>query len=112
MNKKKNRDGGLVYSTNPNFTPDEPEESSESLPASQMKVRIFLDRLGGGKMVSRIEGILWKDEELVTLAKELKNKCGTGGSCKDGQILIQGDKRDRLVEILQSKGFQVKKAGG
>ena len=109
---KKNK-GGFVYSTNPNFklNEEEKEEPSGSSNASQ-DLRIHLDRMGGGKVVSRISGFDGSDDEMESLAKELKQKCGVGGSCKDGSILIQGDHREKLLKLLLAKGFKAKKAGG
>jgi translation initiation factor 1 len=76
-------------------------------------VRLSIDRKGrGGKAVTLITGLPGSDEELKALAAELKRRCGTGGTLKDGVIEIQGDQRDTLLEVLKSKGFKVKKAGG
>ena len=112
MKKKRERDG-IVYSTNPGFVPErEEEETADPIPTGQQTLRIFLDRMGGGKMVSRISGFLEDEQKLELLAKELKQKCGVGGSVKHGEILIQGNHRDKLEKILRDKGFPVKKAGG
>lgn len=113
MKKKKDKDG-IVYSTNPDFIPDRDEEKEDQDPIfpGQQSLKIFLDRIGGGKMVSRISGFLASDSDLDPLAKELKQKCGVGGSVKNGEILIQGNHRDKLEKLLKEKGFPVKKAGG
>ncbi|MCC7303000.1 MAG: translation initiation factor [Bacteroidia bacterium] len=114
MKKKKSRDGGLVYSTNPDFVPSGEEEQAEyssALP-SQQSLRIYLDRIGGGKLISRITGFQMPDEAMDELARELKQKCGVGGNVKNGDILIQGDHREKLEKMLREKGFPVKKAGG
>lgn len=112
MKKNKNSNSGFVYSTNPDFQP-EPEDTNEGpvAPGSQ-NLRVFLDRLGGNKLVTRINGFQGNENELTELGKQLKQQCGTGGSVKDGEILLQGDKRDRVLNLLQKAGFKAKKAGG
>ncbi len=113
MNAKKNKRIDVVYSTNPNFKYTEEHEDVQATPDKQSQnLKVYLDRLGGGKMLSRISGYVGKDEDLEALAKLLKQKCGVGGNAKDGQILIQGDKRDKLIEILIKEGYKAKKAGG
>lgn len=113
MSKKQRNEGGIMYSTNPDFKP-EPGNNDEPalLKANQQQLRVFLDRLGGGKTVSRISGFVGPLSDLEALGKLLKQKCGVGGSVKDGTILIQGDHRDKLVVLLQKEGYPTKKAGG
>ena len=110
---KKNTSGGFVYSTNPDFKP-EPEESGENeeIGRSQLNIRVFLDRLGGNKMVSRVSGFPENYPEIDEIGRTLKQKCGVGGSVKNGEILIQGDHRDKIVAILLKDGIKAKKAGG
>lgn len=109
---KKNNSGGFVYSTNPDFRPEESEDSEETSSPKSQDLRIFLDRLGGNKVVSRVSGFIGKDSDLQSLGKLLKQKCGVGGTVKDGEILLQGDHRDKLLVILQKEGIRAKKAGG
>lgn len=109
---KKNKNGGLIYSTNPDFQPDSEDSESYNEDIGSMNLRIFLDRLGGNKVVTRVTGYEGSPENLEKLGKELKQKCGTGGSVKEGTILIQGDKRDQVLQFLIKSGYKAKKAGG
>lgn len=117
MNKnKKLNSGSLVYSTNADYfkkiQEEQQEQEPETLPPSQQQLKIFLDRIGGNKFVSRISGFVGKTEDLEILAKHLKNKCATGGNVKDGEILIQGNQREKIQNILIQMGYKVKLAGG
>ena len=107
-NKHKNRIG-IVYSTDPDYRYQEnqPEEFA-SLPPSQQNLRVQLDKKArGGKKVTLVTGYVGPQEDLKALGKLLKSQCGVGGSAKNGEILIQGDFVDRVVEILQNKGYKV-----
>lgn len=112
MKNKTNEE--LVYSTNSDLNFKAEEIQTETLKPQQQKLRIFLDKKQrGGKKVSLISGFVGNDSDLQVLGKSLKSSCGTGGSVKEGEILIQGDFRDRLLELLLKKGYsQTKKAGG
>ena len=101
-----------MYSTNPDFRPAEEEAAEGSISPGMQNLRVFLDRLGGNKLVTRINGFQGPEADLNDLGKNLKQQCGTGGSVKDGEILLQGDKRDRVLELLSKAGFKAKKAGG
>ena len=104
----------IVYSTNPDFKYqyNEPEEQETLLPAQQ-DLRVMLDRKNrSGKSVTLITGFKGTQQDLTDLAKELKSKCGVGGSAKDGEILVQGDFRDKILQLLLQKGYKAKKAGG
>ena len=105
---------GMVYSTNPDFQYDsDDQEESESLTPQQQMLYVSLDKKNRkGKKVTLVEGFKGSTEDLKSLAKELKSSCGVGGSVVDSQILIQGDFRDRLVKLLEDKGFKVKRKGG
>ncbi len=105
---------GMVYSTNPDFQyqTEEPEQV-ETLAPERQELRVWLDRKQrGGKVVTLIKGFIGSDDDLADLARMLKNKCGVGGAAKEGEILIQGDHRDRVVELLIKAGYKAKKAGG
>ncbi len=104
---------GMVYSTNPDFEyRTEEQEQVATLPPQQQNLRVWLDRRQrGGKVVTLVKGFVGSDEDLADLGRMLKNKCGVGGSAKDGEIIVQGDHRDRVVELLTAAGYKCKKAG-
>lgn len=112
-NKNKNR-SGIVYSTNPDFNPEQREENkTETLPPQQQDIRVMRDsKQRGGKTVTLVKGFVGSEEDLEKLTKILKTKCGAGGNAKDGEIIIQGDKRTQVMNILLKEGYKVKLAGG
>lgn len=112
---KKNKRIGIVFSTNPDFEYEhEKEEALETLEPSQQKLRVLIDRKQRrGKEVTLITGFEGNEDDLKDLGKYLKSKCGVGGSAKDGEIIIQGNKRDKVVQLLLEKGYnKTKKSGG
>jgi translation initiation factor 1 len=106
--------GGIMYSTDPGFQYPEAEEPAlEALGNNQQDLRVTLDKKNrGGKAVTLITGFRGSIEELEKLGKMLKTKCGVGGAAKDGEILIQGDFRDKILQILHKEGFKAKRSGG
>jgi translation initiation factor 1 len=106
--------GGIMYSTDPSFVyPEEGAATTENLPNNQQQLRVMLDKKNrSGKAVTLVTGFTGEPETLEKLAKMLKTKCGVGGAAKDAEILIQGDFRDKVVELLIKEGFKVKKSGG
>ena len=113
MSKKndwKQRDG-VVYSTNTEFNYEYARhEEQDTLPPTKQNLRIELDKSGrAGKQVTLITGFIGKNGDLETLTKMLKTKCGVGGSCKDGEILIQGDVRDKVFTIVTKEGYKARK---
>lgn len=112
-NKNKNKEG-IVYSTDPNFSYHHtPQQERETLPPQQQDLRVWHDRkLRGGKVVTLVTGFIGTTSDLDELAKYLKTKCGVGGNTKDGEIMIQGENRDKVFDLLMAKGYKTKKAGG
>jgi len=110
--KRKDR-AGIVYSTDPDFRYDTGDSGQETLPAALQQLYVWIDSKGRkGKTVSVIRGFTGTARDAEALAKELKTHCGTGGSVKDGEIMIQGNFRDRIIQYLTGKGYKAKKAGG
>jgi translation initiation factor 1 len=108
-NNRKNRDG-VVYSTSSDFEYQYNGDSeAETLPPNQQKLRVQLDKKQrAGKVVTLVTGFVGKDEDLQVLCKLLKNKCGVGGSAKDAEIIIQGDQKTKVAELLIKEGYTVK----
>lgn len=114
MSKKNKPDTrGFVYSTDPNFSFEEEQSTAETLPAAQQKLKIRLDtKHRAGKAVTLVDGFIGKEEDLEDLGKKLKSFCGTGGSAKDGEIIVQGDQREKVLQWLVKNGYKQSKLIG
>ena len=114
MAKQKKERINVVYSTNPNYQYEEEfDEVQVTLPNNQQVLYVSIDKKQrAGKEVTLIEGFVGQEDDLKELGKLLKSKCGVGGTVKDGEILIQGNFRDKIIEILQKEKYGVKRKGG
>ncbi|MDX1544736.1 MAG: translation initiation factor [Christiangramia sp.] len=107
--------GGFVFSTNEDFDESEyvGKESDELLSPGEQELEAHFSNKGrGGKTVTVIKGFQGPEEDLIALGKMLKKKCGVGGSTKEGEIIIQGDHRDKIIQLLKKEGYKVKRVGG
>lgn len=115
QNQQRRSREGIVYSTSENFNYQfSSDDSDQETPIpSRQNLKVMLDKKQrAGKIVTLIAGFIGKEEDLTVLGKKLKSKFGVGGSVKDGEILIQGDFRDRAITLLTADGYQVKRVGG
>lgn len=112
-NKNKGR-SGIIYSTNPAYNPEHEKTGGDvTLPPNQQDLRVMHDRKQrAGKTVTLVTGFIGTETDLEVLGKMLKTKCGTGGSVKDGEIIIQGEFRDKVVQLLLGAGYRAKPKGG
>ena len=113
MSKSKKR-VNVVYSTNPNYNYEAENEEFDAISNNEQELKVLIDRKQRkGKSVTLITGFIGNDEDLKDLAKELKSKCGVGGSAKENEILIQGEFKDKVFDILINLGYsKTKKIGG
>jgi translation initiation factor 1 len=104
---------GIMYSTDASFSFDNEQATAATLEPKLQNLRLWLEtKHRGGKAATIIKGYIGTDDDLQSLSKILKNKCGTGGTAKEGEIIIQGDHRDKLLTLLTDLGYKAKKAGG
>ncbi len=110
-NKKSRNAVGVVYSTNPDYQYqyDDSDEQLETLPPAKQRLHVRMERSGrGGKTVTVVDNFVGSDDDLQALGRTLKTKCGVGGTAKDGQIIIQGDFRERIATLLKELGYPAK----
>ncbi len=114
MSKKNKNIQGIVYSTASDFSYDyEQAAEAETLPPQQQNLKVLIDRKNrGGKEATLVTGFIGTDANLQALGKLLKSKCGVGGSAKDGEIIVQGNHADKVLQLLQQQGYKAKRAGG
>lgn len=105
--------GGFVFSTNKDFEFDNGDDGQETPANSEQRLEAHLDKKNrGGKIATVLKGFEGNEEDLKALAKKLKTLCGVGGSAKDGEIIIQGNFRDKVMDYLVKEGYKVKRVGG
>lgn len=110
MTKNKNQSAGIVYSTNPDFQFEQVSQDIETLPTPKQPLKIMLDKKQrAGKAVTLVTGFLGTEEDLELLGKKLKAFCGTGGSVKNNEIIVQGDNRDKVLQWLIKNGYGLAK---
>ena len=112
MNKIKNKKKGIMYSTNPDFEYEYENDYIETLQPKEQKLKICIDKHRSGKIAVIIKGFVGDDYDLNSLSRFLKTKCGVGGTAKNGEIIIQGNVREKVIEILKKEGYNYKKVGG
>ena len=112
MGKNKKNRKGIMYSTNPDFEYEYENQEMETLPASKQNLKVCIDKHRAGKVAVIIKDFIGTTDDLKKLGKLLKTKCGVGGSTKNGEVIIQGNMREKVMEILQKEGFHYKRVGG
>ena len=112
MSKKDDFRNRVVFSTNPGYKQEEEQNEEEKVAANQQTLYVALERLKGGKVATMVSNFIGSEHDLETLGKQLKNKCGSGGTVKDGVILIQGEQREKVIILLNSIGYKTKRKGG
>ncbi len=109
---KKKKDKYIVYSTNSGYSQEEEFEEEKTLLPEEQELKVWIDRKQRkGKAVTLVTGFVGTEDDLKELGKELKSKCGVGGSTKQGEIIIQGEVREKVLELLKKMGYQAKKSG-
>ena len=112
MDKKGKNRKGVMYSTNPDFEYEYENDKMETLQNNEQTLKVCIDKHRAGKIAVIIKEFIGTTEDLKSLGKLLKSKCGVGGSVKNGEIIIQGNIRDKVMEILEKEGYNYKRVGG
>ncbi|MBC8266056.1 MAG: translation initiation factor [Flavobacteriales bacterium] len=112
MGKNKKNRKGVMYSTNPDFEFEYENDEMETLTNNQQNLKVCIDKHRAGKVAVIIKDFIGTTDDLKSLGKMLKTKCGVGGSAKNGEIIIQGNVRDKVMEILEKEGYNYKRVGG
>jgi translation initiation factor 1 len=112
MVKNKKYKKGVMYSTNPNFKFEYENQEMETLPNNKQHLKVCIDKHRAGKIAVIIKDFVGTKDDLKALGKLLKTKCGVGGSAKNGEIIIQGDVREKIMTILEKEGYNYKRVGG
>ena len=112
MVKNKKYKKGVMYSTNPNFKFEYENQEMETLPNNKQHLKLCIDKHRAGKIAVIIKNFIGTKDDLNALSKLLKTKCGVGGSAKNGEIIIQGDVRDKVMGIIEKEGYNYKRIGG
>ena len=112
MKKNKNNRKGMIYSTNPNFEFEYDNEEMDRIANNQQNLKVCIDKHRAGKIAVILKGFVGNTDDLKALSKILKARCGVGGSTKNGEIIIQGDIRDKVMDILTKEGYNYKRVGG
>ena len=112
MGKNNKNRKGVMYSTNPDFEYEYEEDEMETIANNQQNLKVCIDKHRAGKIAVIIKDFVGTTDDLKSLGKMIKAKCGVGGSAKNGEIIIQGNVRDKVMEILQKEGYNYKRVGG
>lgn len=112
MKKNKKHRKGILYSTNPDFEYEYEESAQKTLPPAEQNLKVCIDKHRGGKIAVIIKDFEGGNDDLKVLGKLLKQKCGVGGSVKNTEIIIQGNVRKKVMEILEKEGYKYKRVGG
>ena len=112
MGKNEKNRKGILYSTNPDFEYEYENQEMETLPSSKQNLKVCIDKHRAGKIAVIIKNFVGTTDDLKKLGKLLKTKCGVGGSVKNGEIIIQGNIRGKVMDILEKEGYNYKRVGG